>query len=184
MPLPESGLRYEESGSGDPVLLLDWTPWQATGLREELAARHRVLSVEPPEDARWTPTPGAAAEAVMAAADATGLEACALVGVSLGADAALRLALLRPELAAPLVLASPACVLASDVQEWADPELARSAMLAHPQSGELPDAVRTAVLYGLAELWRQAGEDAVGLLPSLSCATLAVFGQEERLVSR
>lgn len=59
-------------------------------------------------------------------------------------------------------------------------------MLAHPEadSHKLPDSVRTAALAALAEQWRNMGDDAADLLPSLSCATLSVFGQEDRLVSR
>ena len=59
-------------------------------------------------------------------------------------------------------------------------------MLAHAEtaSANLPDSGRTAILSALAERWRSAEGDAAGLLHGLTSATLVVFGQEDRLVSR
>lgn len=179
-----------ERGSGDPVVLLDWTPWESRILAGSVAASYRVLSLEPPEEA--TDADGAA-RLVAGAAEAAGLDTHAVVGVSLGADVALRLALLRPQSVSTLVLVSPTCVAPSPASPWPTPELAADLMLAHRPGSDfayaaaespLPSPERTALLSSLSERWRSGGADASGQLTELACATLVVFGQEDRLVSR
>ena len=179
-------LSYTEAGRGDPVLLLDWIPWQSPVLADALSRKYRVVSVQPPSDAAIFATADDAASAAAQVAEAAGLDSYSLVGVSLGADVALRLALLRPEAAGALVLASPLCVEPAMPRLWYTPELAAAAMLAHPEnSANAPlDAGRTATLSALAERWRSSGGNADSLLPGVACATLSVFGQEDRLVSR
>lgn len=172
-----------ETGSGGTVVLLDWTPWESRALADSLAASYRMLSLDPPtESADADET----ARVVAGAAEAAGLDAYAVVGVSLGADAALRLALLRPQSVSTLVLVSPTCVAPSAARLWHTPELAASVMLAHPETAESPrpSPERTALLSSLAEQWRADGVDAPRRLAEVVCATLVVFGQEDRLVSR
>ena len=161
------GLRYSEFGAGAPVLLLDWTPWQTGALGDALAKKYRVLTVEPPIDAGADGTVDDTAAAIAQAAEAAGLASYSLAGVSLGADVALRAALLRPASVATLALVSPLCVEPSPPRPWNTPELAASAMLAHAEtaSANLPDSGRTAILSALAERWRSAEGDAAGLLP-------------------
>ena len=175
-----------ESGSGSPVVLLDWTPWQSPVLSDALASRYRVVSIEPPADIEQGNSAQDAAEAVAAIAEAAGLESYAVVGASLGADVALRVALLRPASVSVLALVSPLCVEPAPPRPWNTPELAASAMLAHPEDTlhTSPDAGRTARLSALFERWRASDTDAASLLPDAACAALAVFGQEDRLVSR
>ena len=188
-----NGLRYTESGSGAPVVLLDWTPWETSALADALAARYKVISIAPPptfvqaRDSYAGAAPNIAEAVAEVAADA-GLNSYAVVGVSLGADAAFRLALLHPDAVASLVLVSPTCISPAEppvfVQERGDtPAQLAASMLAHPEDApNPPDPGRTAAL---AQLWRDPdGDDATALLPELLCATLAVFGQEDRLVSR
>lgn len=179
------------TGSGDAVVLLDWTPWESRVLADSLAASYRVLSLDPSSEMGDA---NDAARAVAEAVEAAGLDAYAVVGVSLGADAALRLALLRPQSVSTLVLVSPTCVEPSAARAWHTPELAARVMLARPNHnpegegsvGELPQPSpeRTALLSSLAEQWRAAASDASKGLAELACATLVVFGQEDRLVSR
>ena len=176
-------IQYTDSGSGDPVVLLDWTPWESVVLRESLSARYRVTSIEPPDE------PAPADEVAIAMArvvESEGLASYALVGTSLGADVALHMALLRPESVSALVVVSPTCVAPSATAPWHTPDLAASAMLAHPESPgtSAADPVRTAKLAALAELWRGMGVDETGRLAEVLCATLVVIGQEDRLVSR
>ena len=125
-------------------------------------------------------------QAAAQVAEAAGLDSYSLVGVSLGADVALRLALLRPGAVAALVLASPLCVEPNVPRQWNTPEMAAPAMLAHPEnSANAPlDAGWTATLSALAERWRTSGSNADSLLPGVACATLVALGQEDRLVSR
>ena len=179
-------MNYTEQGSGDPVVMLDWTPWQTSGLVEALADKYRVFSVEPPSPSEGPRSPQDAAAAVAGIAEALGLNTYSVVGASLGADVAFHLALLSPGAISPLVLVSPTCVAAVSPQRWDSPELAATAMLAHPDDPAivLPDPGRTASLASLAEGWRAAGGDASDRLPDLGCATLVVLGQEDRLVAR
>ena len=179
-------LSYSETGHGDPVLLLDWTPWDTTALRDSLASSYRVISVRPPEGAAGVGTVQDTAKAVISLTEALGLDSCPVTGVSLGANVALRVALSRPASVSALVLVSPDCIEPAAPLPRSTPELAVAAMLAHPETpGQpQPESGRTAALAALAEQWQTANADAGHLLPELSCATLVVFGQEDRLVSR
>ena len=181
-----SRLPYSESGQGDPVILLDWTPWETPALADALATRYRVISIGPPDSSRRVGSARDAAAAVSDIAKAAGLDSYTLIGVSLGADAAFRLALLNPNCVAALVLVSPTCVASLGSLIWNTPKLATGAMLAHPEetAQTLPDPDRTELLASLAEEWLETDRESANLLSSLACATLAVFGQEDRLVSR
>ena len=108
------------------------------------------------------------------------------MGVSLGADIAFQLALARPETVTALALVSPTCIAPAESPNWDTPAQAADAMLAHPETASTgaPDASRTAGLAALAKRWGSTEGDAASILPDLACATLAVFGQEDRLVSR
>ncbi len=183
MALPETGLRFSESGRGAPVLLLDWTPWESSVLADALSARYRLISIAPPDAGGSVQD---AAEAVAATAAAAGLDSYALVGVSLGADVAFRLAWSRPDSVTALAVVSPAGIAPAAPLRRDTAARAAEAMLAHPESAAAtpPDSGRTAALAALAERWRISDGAAAALLPGLSCATLAVFGQEDRLVSR
>ena len=178
-----SGLQYTESGQGEPVILLDWTPWQSTALADALATRYRVFSVDPPDAAR---TSEDVATAVAGTAGAAGLASYALVGASIGANVAFQVALLSPESVSTLALVSPDCVEPLTQRPWNTPELAVATMLAHPEFPGLPqpEPARTATLAALADTWRTAIACAAPRLPELTCATLVVLGQEDRLVSR
>ena len=178
-------MQFSESGSGTPVVLLDWTPWEATVLADALACRYRVFSVGLSDAVRHAGSAGEVAVLVAHMAEAAGLDSYAIIGTSLGADVALRVALLRPASVATLALVSPLSVQ-SVPRPWNTPELAAGAMLAHPEGSahKAPDVARTATLSSLSDRWRATDGDAASLLPDVACATLAVFGQEDRLISR
>ena len=173
-----------ESGSGSPVVLLDWTPWESSVLADALAVHYRVISIEPPDGD--SASAQSASDVAAAVSEDAGLDSYSLVGVSLGADIAFRLALARPETVTALALVSPSCIAPAESPNWDTPAQAADVMLAHPETSSTgaPDARRTAGLAALAKRWGSTESDAAGLLPGLECATLAVFGQEDRLVSR
>ena len=179
-------LQYSEAGQGETVLLLDWTPWQSTVLLHGLAQGYRVINVEPPDVPAEQGTADDAARAVAAVTAAAGLDSFAIVGASLGAEAALRLALLDPGRVAALVLVSPLGGKSASAEKLETPELAAAAMLAHPEveSPEPPEPERTATLARLAREWASAESEYESSLADLHCATLVVYGQEDRLVSR
>ncbi len=184
---PQPPLPYTESGNGPQVAILDWTPWQTTTLADALTPSYRVINIQPP-----IPPPGegqdeAAAQNTAAALAATletaGLTQYALIGVSLGADAALRLALLRPHAVTALILVSPTCVAPEPPQTPPDPQpwqTPTQTMLAHPENPAHPppDPARAAALAALSQQWQNAN----ALLPQLQTPTLAIFGQEDRLI--
>ena len=182
----EQSFGLEESGRGRPVLLLDWTPWETRALAAALSSRYRVISVDLRGAAELAGSAEEVAASVAEIADSSGLDSYTLVGASLGADVALRVALLCPASVITLALVSPLCVESAAPRLWNTPELAASTMLAHPEdtARTLPDAAWTETLSALAERWQASGGNAASLLPDVSCATLAVFGQEDRLVSR
>ena len=178
-------LSYVEAGRGDPVLLLDWTPWRSPSLAGALAEKYRVFDIAPPVGDHPNVTLDHAAMAVARVANSARLDSYALVGASLGADVAFRVALQQPATVSALVLVSPLCVEPASPPPWHTPELAARALLAHPETADapLPDAARTAELSALSEQWRASHLDSASLLPQISSATLVVFGQEDRLVS-
>ena len=197
MNTPQNSLSYIasgfESGSGDAILLLDWTPWETTLLADALASQYCVISVEPPGAGDPVASARDLADAIGDIAAAGGLDSYTLIGVSLGADVAFRLASLYPDAVDALILVSYAgvgadfAVGAALPLRWDTPELAAQAMLAHPEnaSHRLPPAGRTTALAGLWQEWHGADrDDAEGLLSKLECPTLAVFGQEDRLTPR
>ena len=175
------GLRYTESGHGDAVVLLDWTPWETRALADALAARYRAISIDPPVDGGEVDVVGA----VASLAAEQGLGTYTLVGTSVGADAALRVALGNGASVDTLVLVSPTCVHPLGSLAMATPEQARDSMLAHPEDSgyHLPGHERTANLATLVERL-QATTGLEAELPRLACATLVVFGQEDRFVAR
>ena len=182
----EQSFGLEESGQGSPVLLLDWTPWETGALAAALSSRYRVISVDLRGAAELAGSAEEVAASVAEITDSAGLGSYTLVGASLGADVALRVALLRPASVITLALVSPLCVESAAPHPWNTPELAASTMLAHPEdtAHPLPDAERTGTLATLSERWQASDTYAANLLPDVACATLAVFGQEDCLVSR
>lgn len=189
----QNSLSYVESGIGDAILLLDWTPWETTLLADALASQYRVISVEPPGAGYPIASALNLADAIGDIAASAGLDSYTLIGVSLGADVAFRLASLYSDVVDALILVSPAGVGADSgvgtalPRRWDTPELAAQAMLAHPEnaSHRLPPAGRTTTLAELWQKWYGADrDDAEGLLSKLECPTLAVFGQEDRLTTR
>ena len=179
-------LHYTETGQGAPVLLLDWTPWESLTLMDGLAEGYRVISVDPPDGSTGPVSAGDAVAAAAAVAEGMRLESYTLVGASLGAGVAFQLALQNPGRVSSLILISPTIAGSAGNHQWETPELAAATMLAHPELDglELPEAARTTSLASLAREWAAAGDEDTDSLPDLLCATLVVYGQEDRLVSR
>ena len=184
-------LSYSEAGQGEAVLLLDWTPWESSSLACALADRYRLISIDPPFMGQTPEGQSPCLElelgrAVGQVVGTLGLQSCSVVGTSLGADAALAHALLQGERVGSLVLISPTVVEPVPSILWNTPELAAKVLLAHPDSPTqgAPSEAKTAGLWEMAREQQSKGPFDSALLRDLDCATLVVYGQEDRLVSR
>ena len=179
-------LPFSEAGQGDAVVLLDWTPWDTTALRDALAIHYRVISIEPPEEAQSARSVSQAGRAIEGIAGALGLESYSVVGVSLGANVALAHGLQRNESVASLVLVSPTALAPVSAVRWETPKLALSAMLAHPDdpAQKPPGQRRTAALAAIAQGWQSDQSAGSMLQETIHCAMLVVYGQEDRLATR
>lgn len=177
-------LSYTETGDGDPVVLLDWSPWDSGALAATLSSAFRVISVAPPDFVGAPPTEDEVVGAIEQVTEEAGLATFSLGGASLGARASFGIALRKPQAVSSLILVSPSFVEPASVPPWGSPDLAMKLMSAHPDNCTPPPPDRTRLLWQLAEQWGKADSSAVDLLPNLTCATLVVLGQEDRTVSR
>jgi len=128
-------ISYEDSGQGSPVVLVPGFMQSAADFREagyvdRLAARHRVLIVDPlghgrsdkPHEADAYSAPGVAAD-VIAILDAAGLERAALWGYSRGAWLACMAAIEFPHRLIALILGGAALTQPPPrvMPPWVDP---------------------------------------------------------------
>ena len=175
--------RYFTAGSGGLVLMLDVGRWRNAPLIDALARDHRVVSLTLPEmstEAIPESVEGLASLLILAAGELTAGK-YTLIGESSGASAALWQALLAPSEVEALALISPTAVLPLGDPLAAGPEQ----LLAHPEneSGLLPleslavEDVRTLLS---SHTYDAELEDRLGEVP---CATLAVFGLNDRMVA-
>ena len=153
---------YSESGHGDPVILLDWTPWETPTLANAFATRYRVINIVPPDSGRSAGSARDAAAAIADVANATGLDSYILIGVSLGANVAFRLALLNPDSVAALVLVSPTCV-ASVAPKYGKHQTWRL-MQCSPTRKKTPRLCRTQVVRNCWPGWQRSGLQQIATL--------------------
>lgn len=115
----EAGLSGEQAGEGAPVVLLHGLTatrrYVLMGSRALERSGHRVIAYDARGHGRSDPAPRATdygypllAADLLAVLDRLGIERATLVGASMGAQTALRLALERPERVAALALVTPA----------------------------------------------------------------------------
>jgi valacyclovir hydrolase len=110
----QTRIYYEESGAGDPLLMLPgWggSIGELRRLRETLASRYRVIAADPPGSGKSGPQPRTYpatyyqddAPVLLAMLDAIGASPAHLVGFSDGGEYALLMAALKPEAVRSLV---------------------------------------------------------------------------------
>lgn len=186
-------IRYLQAGTGAPVVYLHG----GGGLHisralELLAARFQVTAFEfpgfgqSPENTR-TRSLEELAGTIVEAIDAIGLEQPTLIGTSLGAGAALRLALGHPDRIAALVLESPSAFRPADWSPAAfTPEQLRAALFAHPETAFAP-APPEILQKQIGLLQRLLGPnhdtELEQRLRGFPMSTLVVFGTEDGLIS-
>ena len=187
-------IRYLEAGQGPPLVHLHGAGglW-LTPAHDLLSRQFRVIAFEmpgfgaSPENARTRDMPQMAAT-MAAAIAAIGLDAVHLLGTSLGAGAALWLALQQPARVLALVLEGPAAIR----PEGAAPPSGVAAEMAprlhaHPErlaAIAFPDPETWARTQPLVQRLRGPDRDAdlEGRLPALSAPTLVLFGTRDGIV--
>ena len=178
-------VRYFAAGAGDLVVMLDVGLWRNAPLVDVLAQRYRVMSLgftgfaEAPREARPRSLRDLANMVALAVGELTA-EKYTLVGESSGAAVALWQALLSPGDVEALVLISPTAVLPAD-----DPVTAEmQQLLAHPENASRLLPLESSVVEDIDALLHGDSHDAEleERLGEISCATLAVFGLNDRMV--
>lgn len=181
-------IRYWEAGQGRPVMTLDATGWRGTKLHDALAEKFHVLSLELPGtgDSRTnveSKSLGELAATSAKAAAALTTERYTLIGMSFGADVAIWQAVQNPDQVEALILVSPTAIQAKDTPAGANAEDVHKMMFAHGENADKHAALSQEIFAKESELARRLGSGVEARLGDIHCPTLAVFGQEDRLVS-
>ena len=186
-------LRYLESGSGDPLLMLHGGGGiEMNSAHDLLAEQFRVIVLELPgfgetENTR-TQTLGELADTVAAFADAIGLDTFRLLGTSFGGATALWVAVRHQARVSHLVLEVPAAFRAGGLRPHdLTPEQMFHALRAHPERKPWltpPDPV--AMGRRLAVMARIIGPDhdpaLEAALADMMVPTVALFGTRDGLI--
>ena len=176
-------VEYFAAGSGDPVVVLGVGQWRNGPLVDVLTQDFRVVSISLPAIS-FTDRPGAPrdlANLLTLAADRLTEGKYTLVSESVAAGVALWQAILSPDAIEALVLISPTAVLPIDDPVVAGP----GQLLAHPENESRLLFIEPAAADEMRSLL-QAGSHDTELeerLGEISCATLAVFGLNDRMVA-
>ncbi len=182
--------RYLEAGQGDIIVAVDSLTWGMPKLYQALARKYRVIVLETPELGGDSPPKSSKNLAGITAQAAASLVAgnYALIGKSLGANVALWQAFQDPAKIEALVLISPTAILPTGgLAKAADPRPVQS-LLAHPENTEVlpqPNPALAAIEDALIQSLKEGSHDAEAesRLGDIQCATLAVFGVEDKMVS-
>ena len=181
-------LRYWEAGQGRPVVMLDSTGWRGTILHDALAEKYHVFSLElpgtgdSPENCESKSHGKLAATSAKAAA-ALMTEPYTLIGTSFGANVAIWQAVQNPDQVEALILVSPTAIQPQEAPAGATAEDVHRLMFAHGENADKYPVLAPEVFAKESELARRLGSGPESKLGEIHCPTLAVFGQEDRLVS-
>jgi pimeloyl-ACP methyl ester carboxylesterase len=157
-------LSVSDAGEGTPVVLLHGLTatrrYVVMGSRALERSAHRVVAYDARGHGASSPAPGASlygyellADDLQAVLDALGIERAVLVGASMGAHTALRLALTRSQRVGALALITPSFDPESPRDE---DELARWDALARGlREGGVDGFVRAYDLHGVPAAWRE-----------------------------
>ena len=185
-------IRYWTSGPPQPVgavVMLEGMTWGLSALRDALGQQYRVIALElpgfgaSPANTRSQSVQELANTVAQACAQVV-LEHYTLVGTSFGAHVALWQTLRAPDQVDALVLIAPTALLpvAGTPEEmarrlFAHPEKARSLASVDPAIAAKEQALVQRLTGGRhdAEVERRLGE--------IPCATLVLFGSEDKMVA-
>jgi pimeloyl-ACP methyl ester carboxylesterase len=186
-------IKYLEVGQGHPVVILEGRTWGIATLHEALAHKYRVMRLElpgcgtSPHNTRSSSVKDLAATTVQAAAQIVP-EPYTLIGTSFAANVALWHTVLAPERVEALVLISPTALLPLGHLPADNPAEQAKRLLVHPEHwADLPH-VAPDIVAKEQELIRRLGGDVhdaevARRLSEIPCATLVVFGAQDRLVA-
>jgi pimeloyl-ACP methyl ester carboxylesterase len=186
-------IRALEAGQGDTVVILDTMSWGLTRLHHGLARTNRVIVLELPGFGA-SPANGKSSsikDLASTMAQAAGKAAdggYTLIGTAFAANVALWQAIQDPDCMEALILISPTVIRATDVSLSRDASELGQLLLAHPENQEALgslDAGAMAKEQGMAQRLQDAGlgAETEGRLGDVKCATLVVFGLNDRLVA-
>jgi pimeloyl-ACP methyl ester carboxylesterase len=189
-------MRYWESGPSAPagtVVMLAGMTWGLPRLREALAQQYRVLVLELPGMAeapartRRQSVPELASTVVQAAAQVVPAT-YTLIGTAFAANVALWQTLQSPDKVEALVLISPTAILPTAAPVAATPAAMVQRLLAHPDQAQDLASVDPAMVAREQVLVQQLtggrhDAEAERRLGEIACATLVLFGSEDKLVA-
>jgi pimeloyl-ACP methyl ester carboxylesterase len=189
-------LRYWTSGPSQPVgvvVMLEGITWGLSKLRDALAQTYRVIVLElpgfgeSPVNTRSQSVQELAHTVALAVAKVVP-ENYTLIGTSFGANVALWQTLLSPDQVEALVLIAPTTLLPMASPLADTPEEMTKRLLAHPEKAQsLPslDAAVVAKEQALVQRLTSGVHDteAERRLGEIPCATLVIFGSEDKLVA-
>ena len=192
-------IRYTEAGqprSAGTVVVLD-SPfsagWGLSKLHQALAQQYRVVALELPGFGSSPVNTGSQsikelANTMAQAAATVAPDGYTLIGTSFGAHVALWQALQSPDKVEALVLISPTAILPTGGPTTITPEQMAGQLLAHPEiASGLPPldpeivAKERALVHRLKGLTHDG--EAESKLGEIQCATLVVFGLDDKMVS-
>ena len=200
----EAHVYYEESGTGDPLLLLPgWggTIDELAQMREALAPKFRVIAADLPGSGKSGPQPRTYtstyyqddAPVFLALLDALGASPAHLVGFSDGGEYALLMAAMKPSAVRSLVTWGSAGSLGTNVQ-MADmmstviddpiPPMADFSTYMKATYGEANARVMAqSAAKSFRTIMEAGGDVSRSLAPSISCPALLITGEHDFLAT-
>ncbi|WP_216896760.1 alpha/beta fold hydrolase [Nocardia alni] len=187
-------VRYQQSGTGDPVVVLHGAGGlQHTPAMDLLATRYRIVLLEipgfGPQANDIHQTMPELAEAIAQAIANIGLERYHLIGISFGGVAATHLALAHSETLISLVLEAPAAFREGGASPSNPPSEILPLFRAHPERTppfQMPDPDFTRhtgpMIHRLLASRPEYDQELADRLPELSTRTLVIFGDRDGVI--
>jgi len=189
-------IRSWEAGPPRPagaVVMLEGMTWGLSTLRDALAQKYRVIALElpglgeSPANARSQSVQELANTVAQASAQVVP-ENYTLIGTSFGANVALWQTLQSPDKVEALVLIAPTAILPAAGPMAGTPEETAKRLFAHPEKARgLPSVDPAIVAKEQALVQRLTGgmhdAEAERRLGEIPCATLVLFGSEDKMVA-
>ena len=187
-------IRVLEAGQGETVVILDTMSWGLTGLHHGLTRTNRVIVLElpgfgaSPANGKSSSIKDLAGTMAQAAGKAAG-DRFTLIGTSFAANVALWQSIQDPDPLEALILISPTVIRPTDVNLPNEAGGLGQLLMAHPENQEALSALDAGAMakeQGMAQrLQREGlGPETEGRLGDVKCATLVIFGLNDRLAAR